>query len=46
MLTVKTLKQLARWCKTDGIYSEGMAVAREISRLLFGVVIDRHRLGT
>ncbi len=46
MLTLGTVKQLARWCKTDGIYSEGMIIARDISRLLFGVVIDRHRLGT
>lgn len=46
MLTINTVKQLARWCKTAGIYSEGMRVAQDISRLLFGLVIDRHRLET
>jgi len=43
--TVKTIEQLAKWCKTDGIYAEGMQVARQISRLLFGEVLDREALG-
>ena len=43
--TVATIQQLAKWCKTDGIYSEGMQVARQISRLLFGEVLDREALG-
>ena len=43
--TVRTIEQLAKWCKTDGIYSEGMQVARQISRLLFGEVLDRQALG-
>ena len=34
--SVQGYEQLAKWCKTDGIYSEGMQVARHISRLLFG----------
>jgi hypothetical protein len=41
-----TLLQLARWCKTDGIYSEGMVVAQRISEALIGLVVDRKRLGT
>lgn len=43
--TVRTIQQLAKWCKTDGIYSEGMQVARQVSRLLFGEVLDRDELG-
>jgi len=43
--TVRTIEQLAKWCKTDGIYSEGMEIARQISRLLFGEVLDREALG-
>ncbi len=39
-----TLEQLAKWCKTGGIYSDGMHVAREISRLLFGCILDRDML--
>ena len=42
----KTLKQLAKWCKTSGIYSDGEDVARRISQLLFGCIIDRKVLGT
>lgn len=43
----QTMLQLARWCGTDGpIYSDGMEVAQKISRLLFGEVLDRGRLGT
>jgi len=41
-----TLNQLARWCKTGGIYSDGEDVARRISQLLFGCIIDREVLGT
>lgn len=42
-----TFHQLARWCKTDGgVYSDGMDVARKISQLLFGCIVDREALGT
>jgi hypothetical protein len=44
-LQPKTVLRLARWCKTDGIYADGMEVAKEISLLLFGTVIDRDKLG-
>lgn len=40
-----TVRQLAAWCTTGGIYSEGMIVARKISQALFGVVIDGTLLG-
>lgn len=40
-----TFQRLAKWCKTDGIYQDGMEVARQISLLLFGQVIDRNRIG-
>ena len=40
-----TLMQLAKWCKTGGIYSEGMDVARRMSQLLFGSILDRDALG-
>jgi hypothetical protein len=43
-LTRATFNQLARWCKTDGIYGDGMQVAQRISELLFGRVIDRSSL--
>src|SRR3712207_3467068 len=41
-----TFKQLARWCKTDGIYSDGMDIAQRISERLFGRVIDRRSVDT
>ncbi len=41
----ESLGRLAKWCKTDGIYQDGMEVARKISLLLFGCVLDRTRLG-
>jgi len=40
-LRTGTKQRLARWCKTDGIYSDGMEVAWKISRLLFGRIIER-----
>ena len=40
-LTTETKQRLARWCKTSGIYSDGMEVAWKISRLLFGKIIER-----
>jgi len=46
MLTMTTFKRLARWCKTDGIYGDGMMVAQRISELLFGRIIDRRQIGT
>ncbi len=43
----QTILQLARWCKTNGqVYSDGMEIARQVSRLLFGEVLDRDKLGT
>jgi hypothetical protein len=41
----RTVLRLAKWCKTDGIYGDAMIVAREISRLLFGEVLNRDLLG-
>jgi len=42
-----TMMQLAKWCKTTGPpYQDGMPVAQKISELLFGLVLDRDRLGT
>jgi hypothetical protein len=46
MLTQRTFQRLARWCKTDGIYGDGMMIAQRISELLFGRVIDRRVIGT
>lgn len=45
-LKTETFKRLARWCKTDGIYGDGMMVAQRISELLFGKIIDRRIIGT
>jgi hypothetical protein len=44
-LRTGTIRRLAKWCQTDGIYADGMEVAKEISLLLFGQVLDRSRLG-
>ena len=42
-----TILQLSRWCKTENpVYWDGMAVAHKISKALFGLVLDRRRLGT
>jgi hypothetical protein len=41
-----TMLQLAKWCKTENpLYWDGMAVAQRISAVLFGLVLDRDRLG-
>jgi tellurite resistance protein len=41
-----TYLRLAKWCRTDGnAYQEASTVAREISVLLFGRVLDRRELG-
>lgn len=40
-VTPGTKDRLARWCKTGGIYSDGMEVAWKISRLLFGRIVER-----
>ena len=41
-----TLLQLSKWCNTNTpLYWDGMDVARQISQLLFGCVVDRHKLG-
>jgi hypothetical protein len=46
-LTEKTQKKLARWCRTNGsLYQQAMPVAQEISRILYGEVIDREVLRT
>jgi len=46
-LTRATTLQLARWCKTNNpVYWDGMEVAKKISNLLFGRVLDREALGT
>lgn len=45
-LTKSTFERLARWCKTDGIYGDGMDIAQRISELLFGRIVDRSRIGT
>jgi hypothetical protein len=46
-LSETTLKRLARWCKTTANpYQDAMPVARNISILLYGVVVDREQLGT
>ena len=45
-ISKSAFERLARWCKTDGIYSEGMDLARRISEELFGIRIDRERIGT
>jgi hypothetical protein len=38
-------KQLAKWCNTNNpLYWDGMDVARKISQLLFGCVLDRVKL--
>jgi hypothetical protein len=40
-----TTLQLAKWCKTNSpLYWDGMEVARKISQLLFGRVVDRDAL--
>ena len=40
-----TVLQLAKWCKTNNpLYWGGMDVARRISQLLFGCVVDRDSL--
>ena len=44
-LRASTIRRLASWCKTSGIYADGMEVAKEVSLLLFGQVLDRTRLG-
>lgn len=40
-MTSKTFKQLAKWCKTGGAYSEGMEHAQNISLAVFGRIIQR-----
>jgi hypothetical protein len=44
-LKYPTLLQLAKWCNTKNpVYWDGMDVARKMSQLLFGCVVDRHTL--
>ena len=41
----ETVLQLSKWCNTNNpLYGDGMDVARKISQLLFGCVLDRHEL--
>ncbi len=45
-ISISTTKQLAKWCDTKNpLYFDGMEVARKISELLFGRILDRSRLG-
>jgi hypothetical protein len=42
-----TALRLAKWCKTDSpLYWDGMDLARKISELLLGCVVDREKLNT
>jgi hypothetical protein len=44
-ISAATMAQLAKWCKTENpLYWDGMEVARKISQLLFGCVLDRSQL--
>jgi hypothetical protein len=43
-ISQSAFERLARWCKTDGIYGEGMEVAVKISDELFGRRLDRNAL--
>jgi len=36
-----TLIQFSKWCSTNPPYTGGQKVARKISKLLFGKIIDR-----
>ena len=46
-ITIETMQKLARWCKANGYpYQEGMAVAQQISLMLFGIILDRKMLNT
>src|SRR5260370_20053336 len=45
LLRHSTIIRLAKWCKTGGIYADGMIVAKEINLLLFGTVLDRNLFG-
>lgn len=46
-MRLDTLKQLARWCNTNNpLYWDGMEIARKISLLLFGKIVDRNQLNT
>lgn len=36
-----TSRWLAKWCDTGGIFSGGMPIAQDISRAIFGRVIER-----
>lgn len=41
-----TYLRLAKWCRTNGNpYQDASVVARQISELLFGYVLDRRELG-
>jgi hypothetical protein len=45
-LSRATTGQLAKWCNTNNpLYWDGMEVARKISQLLFGCLLDRNKLG-
>ena len=47
MIRRETILQLARWCKTNNpLYWDGMEIARKISVLLFGKILDRNELQT
>jgi hypothetical protein len=44
-ISAATMGQLAKWCNTQNpLYWDGIEVARKISQLLFGCVLDRSQL--
>jgi hypothetical protein len=46
-LTADTQKKLARWCRTEGSpYQDAMPIAQQISRMLYGEIINREVLHT
>jgi hypothetical protein len=45
-ISAGTRGQLAKWCNTNSpLYWDGQDVARKISQLLFGRILDRAKLG-
>ena len=40
-LTLTTFKQLTKWCHTEGAFQEGVDLAHDISRAIYGRVISK-----
>ena len=40
-LTLTTFKQLTKWCHTEGSFQEGVDLAHDISRAIYGRVISK-----